>query len=241
MFDSALGLKEKYRNGDPILGVSMPPDTWPERFDAIWEQDAYDFVSVDSQHTPFNEERLAAFCDMAAERDVFVQFRIKHTRHAYLIGNYLDLGPCGVEVPQTETDAIAQEAIDSFYYPPEGIRSYGGRHRRGIAGKSMEEYGTWWNQFGVLWLQLESVAAITGGHLLAKSGVDALSVGPADLSVNLKAYPNHGFKNVDDCIAYLCKSLEGTGVAVCHRNYKPELRTKYRDMGVQVLLESPQI
>ena len=48
------------------------------------------------------ESELAEFCAMAEELDVFVQFRIKHTRNAYLIGNYLDLGPCGVEVPQVE-------------------------------------------------------------------------------------------------------------------------------------------
>lgn len=241
MFDQAVGLKQKYRSGKQIVGVSMPPDTRADRFEAILDQDDYDFVSVDSQHTPFNEERLAAFCNMAAERDVFVQFRIKHTRNAYLIGNYLDLGPCGIEVPQTETDETAQEAVSSFYYPPNGVRSYGGRHRRGVQGKSVDEYGKWWNSFGILWLQMESVEAVTRGHLLARSGVDALSIGPADLTVNIQSHPNHWLKDVDACIAYLCKSLEGSDVAVCHRNYKPELRNKYADMGVQVFLESPQV
>ena len=126
MFENAIGLKQKYRSGAQIVGVSMPPDTTADRFEKILDQDDYDYVSVDSQHTPFNEERLAAFCEIAAERDVFVQFRIKHTRNAYLIGNYLDLGPCGVEVPQTETDETAKEAVDSFYYPPAGVRSLGG-------------------------------------------------------------------------------------------------------------------
>ncbi|MFT5368709.1 MAG: 2-keto-3-deoxy-L-rhamnonate aldolase RhmA [Candidatus Latescibacterota bacterium] len=241
MFENAIGLKQKYRSGAQIVGVSMPPDTTADRFEKILDQDDYDYVSVDSQHTPFNEERLAAFCEIAAERDVFVQFRIKHTRNAYLIGNYLDLGPCGVEVPQTETDETAKEAVDSFYYPPAGVRSFGGRYRRGTAGKSVDEYGAWWNSFGVLWLQMESVEAITKGHLLARPGVDGLSIGPADLTVSIKSHPNHWLKTVDDCIAYLCKSLEGTGVAVCHRNYKPELRSKYADMGVQVFLESPQV
>ena len=90
LFEKAVGLKAKYRRGERILGVSMPPDVSPERFEAILGADDYDFVSIDSQHTPFNEERIAAFCEMAAARDVFVQFRIKHTRQAYLIGNYLD-------------------------------------------------------------------------------------------------------------------------------------------------------
>ncbi len=240
MFENAIGLKAKYRSGKRIVGVSMSPDTERDRFLKILDADDYDYVSIDSQHTPLNEERIAAFCEMAAECDVFVQFRIKHTRQAYLIGNYLDLGPCGVEVPQTETDETATEAIESFYYAPEGKRSIGGRYRRGMSGKSWEEYIAWWNMYGVLWLQVESVEAVTHGHLLAKPGVDALSFGPTDLSVSLKAHPTHWLKTVDDCVAYLCKSLEGTGVAVCHRTYNAE-REKYADMGVQVFLESPKV
>lgn len=242
MFEKAVGLKAKYRRGERILGVSMPPDVSPERFEAILGADDYDFVSIDSQHTPFNEERIAAFCEMAAARDVFVQFRIKHTRQAYLIGNYLDLGPCGVEVPQTETMETANEAVESFYYPPLGKRSNGGRFRRGFAaGGNWEEYLEWWNTYGVLWLQVESVEAVTSGHLLARPGVDALSFGPTDLALSLKAHPNHWLKTVDDCVAYLCKSLAGSGVAVCHRTPDPKLREKYADMGVQVLLESPKV
>ena len=39
MFENAIGLKQKYRNGDRILGVSMPPDTQADRFEAILDQD----------------------------------------------------------------------------------------------------------------------------------------------------------------------------------------------------------
>ena len=71
MFENAIGLKQKYRNGERIIGVSMAPNTPPDRFDQIMDGDDYDFVSIDSQHTPLSEERIAAFCDMAAERDKF--------------------------------------------------------------------------------------------------------------------------------------------------------------------------
>ena len=238
MFENAIGLKQKYRNGERVIGVSMAPNTPPDRFDQIMDQDDYDFVSIDSQHTPLSEERIAAFCDMAAERDVFVQFRIKHTRNAYLIGNYLDLGPCGIEIPQTELEETVDDALHYFYYPPAGGRSFGGGHRRGAEDKTTEEYADWWNSFGVLWLQIESVEAATRGHLLAKAGVDCLSMGPTDLSMSIKAHPQHWLKSVDDTIAYLCRSLEGTGVAVCHRNRTPDTREKYADMGVTVFLES---
>src|SRR5262249_33998721 len=102
MFEAAVGLKRKIHDGERVVGVSVPVNIARDRLAAVLEHGPYDFVWIDSQHTPFSEERVAEFSAMAEEQDLFVMLRIKHTRHTYLIGNYLDLGPCGVEVPQTE-------------------------------------------------------------------------------------------------------------------------------------------
>jgi 2-keto-3-deoxy-L-rhamnonate aldolase RhmA len=119
-------LKQRIRNGEIIIGVSVPIEAEKSRLEDILSRDTYGFVSVDSQHSPYNEDRLVAFCAMAAEIGIPVQFRIKHTRHAYLIGNILDLGPMGIEVPLVEEDAIVEEALAAFYYPQVGKRSWGG-------------------------------------------------------------------------------------------------------------------
>ena len=240
MFENAIGLKKRIRDGEQIVGTMLPLDATRERFLQVMDSGPYDFVSADSQHSALNEERLEEFCGIAEELDVFVQFRIKHTRNAYLIGNYLDLGPCGVEVPQTETDETAIEAVNAFYFPQAGIRSIGGRSRRGASAISDPfEYADWWNAYGVLWLQIESVEAVTRAHFLAQPGVDCLSFGPTDLTFNLRAHPNHALKSVDDAVAYVAKSLQGTGAAVCHRIGSAEERSKFADMGVTVFLEPP--
>jgi len=241
MPEDAIGLKKKIREGTQVVGVVVPVDVTRERFQAILDAGPYDFVAIDSQHTPLNEERVAAFCAMAEALNVFVQFRIKHTRHTYLIGNYLDLGPCGVEVPQTERDETAEEALHAFYYPPLGGRSYGGRARRGVAGKEPVAYAEWWNRYGVLWLQMESVEAVTHARRFARPGVDCLSFGPIDLMFSLKAHPHHPFQNVDDCIRSVIKALEGTATRACIRNGSPDRRPIYADMGATVFLEHPRV
>src|SRR5919106_6959520 len=128
-------LKQRIHHGDIVVGVSVPIQTDRSRLETILSQDAYDFVAVDSQHSPYNEERLVAFCAMAEGVGIPVQFRIKHPRHAYLIGNILDLGPWGIEVPLVETEAIVEEALAAFYYPQQGKRSWGGNARYGITGR----------------------------------------------------------------------------------------------------------
>ena len=242
MIPNSIGLKKRMREGQQILGASLSADTDSDRIRAVVDSGPYDFISVDSQHSALSEKRLLSFCGLCNNLGVFVQFRIKHTRNAYLIGNYLDLGPCGVEVPQTELDETVVESLNSFYFPPEGGRSFGGRARRGAADHlDPVDYGAWWNTYGILWMQIESVEAVTRAHILAKPGVDCLSFGPTDLMFSLKGHPNHHLKTVDDCVAYVARSLEGTGISVCHRIGSSENRQKFADMGVTVLLESASI
>ena len=234
-------LKQRIHQGETIIGVSAPIDSDRSRLEDILGGDTYDFVSVDSQHTAFNEEKLVDFCGMAEELDMPVQFRIKHTRHAYLIGNILDLGPSGVEVPMVEDESTVIEAVEAFYYPQVGRRSWGGAARRGIAGQEDRlQYAEWWNNTGVLCLQMETIRAVTNARKLAKPGVDCLTWGPADLSFDLEAHPEHPFKTVDDCVRHVLKQLEGSEVKVCFRSYTPDQRQKYIDMGVTVLMERPR-
>ena len=185
--------------------------------------------------------QVVFYAEMAQELGVPAQFRIKHTRHTYLVGNYLDLGPSGVEVPQVETEATAEEAVQNFYYPQTGIRSWGGLNRVGLDGREDRlEYAAWWAETGVLWLQLESVESVTKARRLAMPGVDCLSFGPADLSFSLEAHGHSPFNTVDECAAYVVEQLEGTDSTLAMRVPTPEDRQKYIDMGARVLLvQSP--
>ena len=66
-----------------------------------------------------------------------------------------------------------------------------------------------------------------------------LSWGPADLSFNREANPDHPLKTDDDCIKHTLMLLEGTETKLSIRNYQYELRNKYLDMGATVLIELP--
>ena len=233
-----LTFKERVRAGERITGASIPM-----RADAAWlrgimARGPYDFVSVDAQHSAFDERTLTAFCAAAAEVEVAVCFRIKHTRFTFLVGNYLDLGPQAIEVPQVEQEATAAEAVANFYYPPRGVRSWGGGARFGFTDQGLEEYAALWERTGALALQMESVAAITAARRLARDGVDFLTLGPADLTFDLRRHPHHALQSVDDCVAYLVRELAGTGVQVCMRTMAGDDPSRYLDMGVTMIIEA---
>lgn len=230
-------LKQCIHDGEIIIGRGASILTEPDQLRSILDKGDFDYIWIDSQHSAFNEERLVNCCNVADEFDMPVQFRINHARSAYLIGNYLDLGPMGIEVPQVELESTVDEAIDAFYYPQFGKRSWGGASRK-VAPEhhGRLEYAQWWNENGVLWVQIESIGSVTNARKLAKPGVDCLSFGPSDLSFSIESYPNHFLKTVDDCARHVAEQLKGTGVAVCLRGVASEDQSRYVDMGVTMFL-----
>lgn len=240
----AQGLKAKIRAHQRTVGFGAPVTATREQLErAQAEHGPYDFVFTDGQHSAFSESALVEFCGRSGQVGLPVRLRIKHTRHAYLIGNYLDLGPAGIEVPQVEDEGAAGEAVDSFYYPPAGHRSVGGGARRRIGDflPDTRAYADWWNDNGVLWLQVESLRAVLDAHRLALPGVDCLSFGPTDLTLDIQAHPNPPYRTVEECVAAVARSAEGTQTALCFRNGTPDQRQHWADLGVTVFLERPPV
>ena len=125
-------LKQRMRNGEDVLGLAVPITIGRDDLGALMATGPYDFVSVDSQHAAYDEERLVGFCETAATLDIPVQFRIKHTMHTYLVGNYLDLGPNRASrYRRLRTEQTVDEAVANFYYPHDGLRSLGRKRPAG--------------------------------------------------------------------------------------------------------------
>jgi 2-keto-3-deoxy-L-rhamnonate aldolase RhmA len=176
-----------------------------------------------------------AFCAVAEGIDMPVQFRIQHTRHAYLIGRYLDLGATAIVVPEVREEATVDEAVRFFYYPQKGKRSWGGDARRGF-GKRPDrlEYAAWWNAYGVLSIQLESLDAVINCRQLAKPGIDAVLFGPNDLAYDIESYHQPPLGTLDECVKHVVRELEGSGCRVALSAPFSADRQKYIDMGVTV-------
>ena len=91
-------LRQRMQDGEVLTALRGSLTTTKEELADIWSTGEFDYIWIDSQHTPFSEEQLVAYCRVAEELDIDVQLRIPHTRHAYLVGRYLDLGPqCGLD------------------------------------------------------------------------------------------------------------------------------------------------
>jgi 4-hydroxy-2-oxoheptanedioate aldolase len=178
-------------------------------------QEAFDMIHVDAQHTPLDDRELVQLCLRAKALGVPAQMRIRHTREAYAIGRFLDFGLFSVVVPQVESEETVDEAIQAFYYPPIGKRSWWPQWGYGFQrGRDRREYADWWNANGILVLQLESVPAVLNVRQLAKPGVDMFAFGAADLGLSIEATPDSPFSTFKECRNHVVEQLKELPVKV---------------------------
>jgi 4-hydroxy-2-oxoheptanedioate aldolase len=237
-------LKERIQAGEVLVSLRASIDIERRQLESTLARGKYDFLYVDGQHTAFSDDQLVSFCAMAEEISLPVQLRIPHTRQAYLIGRFLDLGLMAIMVPLVEKESQVDMAISQSYYPQIGARSWGGVARRGLKdwGRAVDrlEYADWWNRRSVLAIQFETVDAISNAGKLAKAGVDYVAFGPNDLLFDLEGHPGYPLRTVDACMRNVNEQLRGSGIRLGMAvPTRPGQREKFLEMGITIFQEDP--
>lgn len=172
---------------DAIEASEYPLGTWisighPTVAEAIAQLDV-DFLLVDMEHTTMGletVERMARSVD-AAEGDTATVVRVPWNDPVRL-KRVVDIGVDGVMVPMVETAEEAREIARALRYPPDGIRGIAGS-RATQYGRNFEEYVTNANGTILTIAQIETEEGVdNAAEIAAADGIDALFVGPADLS-----------------------------------------------------------
>ena len=166
----AKSLRQRMQDGEVLTAMRGSLSTRKTELAAMWATGRYDYIWIDSQHTPYSDQLLVDYCQAAGELGIDVQLRIPHTRQAHMVGRFLDFGLTAVLVPEVEEPETVDDAIAYAYYGPIGRRSWGGSTRKGFSqGVDRHEYSAWWNDTVVLGIQVESVEAVTSTPACAMS------------------------------------------------------------------------
>lgn len=142
-----------------------------------------DWLFIDLEHTPLEPRDAQAILQAVGERAAGV-IRVPLNDEIW-IKKALDIGAAGVIIPLVNSVAEAQRAVRFCKYPPQGARSVGLARAQGY-GADLPGYLARANRDTAVIVQIEHIEAVENIHeILALEGIDALLVGPYDLSASL--------------------------------------------------------
>jgi 2-keto-3-deoxy-L-rhamnonate aldolase RhmA len=197
----------------PVLGtfVKIPSLEIAEIIGAA----GFDFVVIDTEHALLSVRDVYSLVVVYSRMGVAPLVRI--TDHGYGDGQrYLDAGAAGVLVPHVSNAAQAEATMRQFLFPPDGTRGMGFAARAGVWGGldgGTAEYVRAGQQDVARVAMIEEREAVEDiDAILTVSGVDAVFVGPGDLSLSL-GVPG-GSPAVHDAVTTAIEAAVRAGVPV---------------------------
>ncbi len=203
-------LKEAWRAGQPTLGgwATLASPLAAE----MLSRAGFAYVCIDNQHGINDYAGTVGLLQAIDCGDATPIVRVPWNEPG-IIGKMLDAGADGIIIPMVNSVAEAEAAVRACRYAPDGTRSYGPTR----ASLRSPDYFVTANDHVACIPMIETVAALESlDDILAVPGIDAIYVGPADLSVSLGLAPG----NNDDESVFV-QALESIVAACNHHGVVP--------------------
>jgi 4-hydroxy-2-oxoheptanedioate aldolase len=177
-------LKTKWARGEVTVNgwLSIPSSFSAE----VMAHQGFDSLTVDMQHGVVDYQVAVTMLQAISTTPVIPLARVPWNDPGRLM-KILDAGVYGVICPMISTREQAEALVQSCRYPPRGFRSWGPVRASIYAGT---DYGDHANQDILVIPMIETAQALENlDEILSVPGVDAVYVGPSDLSLALGCKP----------------------------------------------------
>ncbi len=177
-------IRERLHSGKRVYGTMITSESpmWP----GVMASVGIDFVFIDTEHIAQDRNKLAWMCKLYTANNLAPIVRIPEPS-PYLAAMMRDLGAQGVIAPYIESVEQAQALVGAVKYRPlKGERLYKQLRGEEELEPELKEYLANRNDDGIAIINIESIPAMNIlDELASVDGVDALLIGPHDLSCNL--------------------------------------------------------
>lgn len=161
----------------------------------------FDWLLIDAEHGPFDVRAVMAHLQAIEPYPVSAIVRPVEGRTA-LIKQLLDVGVQSLLVPMVNTAEQAQQIVQAAKYPPEGIRGLGTSMARAANWNRTTDYLDLANDEICVIVQIETLHGLENiEKIVAVEGVDAVFIGPSDLSAAMGHLGNPGHEQVREAIS----------------------------------------
>ena len=173
--------RKELLGGKKLIGtlVSLPSPSVTE----ILCDAGFDWLFIDGEHSPLTIGDIQNMLQAAGDRCSCV-VRIPANDEVF-IKQVLDVGAAGIIAPHVNTAEIAEQVVRFAKYPPSGERSVGVA-RASAYGFQFADYVKNANDQLAVVVQIEHIEAARNiESILEVDGVDAVFIGPYDLSASM--------------------------------------------------------
>ena len=201
----------------------------------------FDFVIIDLEHGPNTIQTAQNLVRAACIGGVLPIVRVKEDALS-VIGEALDIGAGGIQVPQVRTAEEARRVVEQARFAPQGRRGVC-RFVRAADYSAMDRfrYFAEANEALVI-LQLEGTEAIANlPEIAAVPGVDILFIGPYDLSQALGVPGQVDHPEVARRMMEITGFCRKNGIIVGTFTDTPENARKWREAGIRYLSYSVDV
>ncbi|MDQ6678318.1 MAG: aldolase/citrate lyase family protein [Acidobacteriota bacterium] len=152
----------------------------------IYAAAGFHWTFIDTEHGGFDLETVQDICRVANLAGLCPLVRVPDLQYP-LISRALDCGAQGIVFPRVESPEVLAMAISWTKFPPVGIRGYGlTTLQANFEPLSFVEILEQTNRNTMVVMQIETQLAVDRREeLLSVPGIDAVMIGPADLSISL--------------------------------------------------------
>jgi 4-hydroxy-2-oxoheptanedioate aldolase len=203
----------------------------------------FDWLFIDLEHGPSSVETAFTISVAALDAGIVPIVRVPEGEMV-LAARCLDGGALGVFVSHVETAEDAHAAVRALRFPPLGNRSAGGSYPQlGFRSGSAKETLPAIDAATMIMATLETGRAVENARAIAAvPGIDVLTMGLNDLSVDLGIPGQLGHEKIAAAVAKVSEAAQATGkFAGFGGVYQPDLIKKYVGLGMRMILSGNDV
>lgn len=228
-------VKQKLRDREPVLGTMISEMACPN-LARIFGAAGFEYMIVDCEHGYFDFSQLAAMVSVANGVGISAIVRIP-TIDRGVITKVLDMGADGLLVPMVNTAEEARQIVSYAKYPSLGHRGASTqRAHTNYDPPRLEEYFEIANARTIILAQIETREALENvGEIAAVEGIDAVVIGPNDLSIDLGVPGDFQAESMKEAERIVVEAAKKAGKASGIITSKTDVIRECRDKGMTVL------
>ena len=231
-------LKARVQNGGIVYGTMISMGRNP-RWGSAFSNFGIDYAIIDTEHSPRGRTDVADFIAAFSFSGVVPIVRIPIPDSHY-VTMALDAGAQGILAPYCETVAEAKEVVGAAKWRPlKGELLRKAVDSGEFPSQATKEYLEARNHNNVCIVGIESVPAIENlENILKVGGIDAIFVGPNDLSITLGIPDQYDHPDYEAALREIISKCQAAGVPTLMHHQTVPLTIKWLQEGARFVLYS---